>query len=677
MKKTKRLVLWIASLFLLCVVAVTIIIRILSDSTRLTPMENEWLNSNLNKVLNVSVVNDTNLFGTKGVGVFYDFISDFSSEYSLKVNPITYNTTESANGLSFGISNTLRSNQIGFYEDHYVLVGKTKELIYSEEYLKGKKVGMLNNNLSHVQDFLNVSLSVTSYNSRDDLLKALDAGEIGAMVVPRIEYMDVILSKGYQINYHFSSIPRYYVLSLDEEKDTNFSSVLKKYYSKWEKKRFESSFYQQEFQLFTQSLGISKTDVDKLQSITYYYGFVNTSPYEVLTGGNFGGIVASYLNEFSRFSGIDLKFKRYSNYKKLVSAIGSGDVNLYFEYYNFTSEGKDILSNIILSYDVLIPSSNPAVVSSMKSLQGNTIYVEDNTLLSSKLKSLSGIHVETYSGKKGLKAIIKKNGIIVMDHARSVYYQDNLLKNYSVRYASNLDASYALRSTANETFQKLFASYLNYLDDNRMMNIGMYHHAYTIKNGTILGTIAKYFIFVIVGFFLLFFVLYRSSKKIRLKNKVKKEDKIKLIDQLTSLKNRNYLNENIAIWNKNTIYPQTVIVADLNRLQEINDTAGYEQGDEQIKAAANILIKTQLDNSDVIRTDGNEFLIYLVGYQQKQITSYIYKLNREFKHLPYDFGASIGYSMIESDLKSIEDAINEAVEDVKKQKETKKEDKSL
>ena len=80
------------------------------------------------------------------------------------------------------------------------------------------------------------------------------------------------------------------------------------------------------------------------------------------------------------------------------------------------------------------------------------------------------------------------------------------------------------------------------------------------------------------------------------------------------------------------------------------------------------MIKTQLDNTDIIRTNGNEFIIYMVGYNQKQITSYIHKLNKDFKNLPYDYGACITYSMIDSDLKSVEDAINECVDDIKKQK---------
>ena len=144
---------------------------------------------------------------------------------------------------------------------------------------------------------------------------------------------------------------------------------------------------------------------------------------------------------------------------------------------------------------------------------------------------------------------------------------------------------------------------------------------------------------------------------------------MKFIDQLTSLKNRNFLNENIETWNNNTIYPQTIIVIDLNKVQEINDSYGYNEGDKQIKALANILVKTQLDNSEILRTDGNEFVIYLVGYNQKQVSNYIHKLNKEIKKLPYDFGAEFGFSMILDDIKTIEDALNEAIEDMKKNKE--------
>ena len=35
-------------------------------------------------------------------------------------------------------------------------------------------------------------------------------------------------------------------------------------------------------------------------------------------------------------------------------------------------------------------------------------------------------------------------------------------------------------------------------------------------------------------------------------------------------------------------------------------------------------------------------------------------VEKEMKNLPHDFGASVGYSMIEDDIKTLDDAINEA-----------------
>ena len=108
---------------------------------------------------------------------------------------------------------------------------------------------------------------------------------------------------------------------------------------------------------------------------------------------------------------------------------------------------------------------------------------------------------------------------------------------------------------------------------------------------------------------------------------------------------------------------------DINRVKELNDSFGHEEGDKQIQAVANILIRTQIDNSEIIRTDGNEFLVYLIEYSEKQVVSYIKKLMKEFKRLPHDYGVAIGYSMIFDDSKLIEDAFNEASEQMRENKD--------
>ena len=91
--------------------------------------------------------------------------------------------------------------------------------------------------------------------------------------------------------------------------------------------------------------------------------------------------------------------------------------------------------------------------------------------------------------------------------------------------------------------------------------------------------------------------------------------------------------------------------------------------DNLIIKASSILVNTQLENSEIIRTDGNEFLIYLVGYSEKQVDIYTKKLFKELKELPYDYGAGVGYSIIEDNIKSLDDAINEATLDMIASKE--------
>ena len=116
-------------------------------------------------------------------------------------------------------------------------------------------------------------------------------------------------------------------------------------------------------------------------------------------------------------------------------------------------------------------------------------------------------------------------------------------------------------------------------------------------------------------------------------------------------------------------HPQSIIIVDLNNIAYINDNYGHQEGDEVIKQAANILINNQMPNSDIIRTNGNEFLIYLVEYDEKQVASYIKKLTKEFKELAHGFGAAIGYSMITDGIKTIDDAVNEATLDMRNNKE--------
>ena len=54
-----------------------------SDENRLTAEERRWLNDNIANVQNVYVVNDVNVFGNLGEGIYYQFLEDFTKTETL------------------------------------------------------------------------------------------------------------------------------------------------------------------------------------------------------------------------------------------------------------------------------------------------------------------------------------------------------------------------------------------------------------------------------------------------------------------------------------------------------------------------------------------------------------------------------------------------------------------
>lgn len=667
MAKKVRLIFILFVGIIIVAVASLVVVNILNDENKLTVEENKWINNNLSTVLNVNVINDLDIFGKSGAGVFYDFLNDLGKEYNLKINPITYTSKDENITSGFIATNTKNDKFVEFYADNYVLLKKDYVYYNNIEAIKDIKIGVLKSDADYIKGYFNEDKNIEfkSFDTYDALKESFNK-DLDYIMVPKYELTSDILEKNYSVVYEFSDIKKYYGYYM---LDDNFSSVIKKYYNKWQNKKYKNAFNTNLKNTLVKSIKLSEVEQKELTSRIYNYGFVNNNPYEIILGGNYGGIVSVYLKNFSEMAGVDFKYIKYRTYKQLTNAINNNSVDLYFNYYNLTNNYQTITTNMDIKYYVIASRKNDIVVNSLNSLQNQTVYVMQDSIIYENLKNINGIDLKTYKKVSDLKKFAKSGAIAVVDYDTYLDVASTTLKDYSPRYANSLNIPYTFKVREDNAFTKLFKAYISLSDASMIRVEGLNSYKKTLDSGTILGTIAKYILYFLIIFVILIYALYKRARKIKISKKIKKEEKIRYIDQLTSLKNRNYLMENASSWNKNTIYPQAMVVVDLNRIQEINDTLGYEKGDAQIKAAANILIRTQLDNSDIVRTDGTEFLIYLVGYDERQVVSYIKKLTKELKNMPYDFGASIGHSMIDSDKKLVEDALNEAVEDMKIKKQ--------
>ena len=108
MKKFNKKVIFII-LIVVAIAAIlgTITYFILHDDDKLSVEEKEWLAANINNVQNVHVLNNVDVYGKNGSGVFYDFIESFEKEYGIDINIITYNSGESVDARAFKIVNNV------------------------------------------------------------------------------------------------------------------------------------------------------------------------------------------------------------------------------------------------------------------------------------------------------------------------------------------------------------------------------------------------------------------------------------------------------------------------------------------------------------------------------------------------------------------------------------------
>ena len=638
-------------------------------------LENRWIENNKNTVIDVSVVNDLPIFGDEGEGVFFDFLKDFEKDTSLKFNMIPYSINKSVSdeGYKFEINNktALKENELLFYTDNYVIISKDSEKLKKISDLQDSILGTLSTDLSIVKEYFkeNSKVIYNTYNNIENIVTALNNNDIKYAIVPKNIYIDIILKNNYFIVYNVSDIYTNYILSVNG-KEKVLNSIFNKYYIRWMREKYKSSYNTRMVDLYISEKNFDDVAKADFTSKDYVYGYVKNIPYETQINNDFIGYNSEMLDGFASSMGVSFKVKEYSSIEDLTKALNDGEVDIAFNYYKFNG----LTNNFDYSFSpydekvvVLTSMSNTeTTMNSYVSLKGKTVYMLDNKI-ADYIKSNNEIDIKRFKTTSSLFSSLNDDSIVILDYNTYDYYRNKELNNFKIIYEDEIDTEFnfiLVNSNKNKTFISLFKYYIS------SVNTDLYRSRALFKFSNDSKKINLTYVYFVIGIVVLTLFSIFYFKKRTISNKIKKEDKMRYVDHLTSLKNRHYLNQNYVKWQSNKIYPQAIIVININKIGHINDVYGHEEGDMVLKKAANILINNQLEQSDIVRTNGDEFLIYLVGYEEAKVITYMRRLYKEFKNLPYKFGASLGYSMILDDVKTIDDAINEAVLEIKTNKET-------
>lgn len=656
------------------------------EDTTLSLIDRRWIESNKNKVFDIAIVNNIPVFNYKGNGVFFDFISSIEKDTKLDFNPIAYNYgSEESNEYSFKITKELNDNDLLIYEDNYVLVGSNKDKYNNLSSITNVKIGVFENEIDLISKYINTNVSFQKYETIDELINAVTSTEdedgeiteadVNLIAIPKIAYLDKIIGeKSLNIVYNISDLKEYYVLSLGKEERLN--SIINKYFKKWYQESYDDVYKKYLNNNYFTFKGIDDTEKAKLKSKEYIYGFVDNAPYDLLNKDKLLGINSSIIKDFTDLAGAELKIEQYNNINSLINDFNSNNLDFIFNNYSNNEYKMDVFNTTSL-YDekvvVISNIKNNITVNSLNSIIDLDVLAVSGTKIENVLSN-NGNKVNKMNNLSELLQNIKENDIAVIDYDSYYYYSKNRLKDFKIDYEFILDDSYVytMRDISdNKLFNDYFDFYLSFINEKSIVNES-YVKLFQIKEEKEIDKVLVSLVSLVVILLILIVALKTiifSKKKKRRSLAMTKSEKLRYIDVLTSLKNRNYLNDHIEIWDENEVYPQTVVVIDLNNVAYINDNYGHQEGDNVIKDAANILIKNQLENTEIIRTNGNEFLIYMIGYEEKQVVSYLRKINKELKDLAHGFGAAAGYSMITDAIKTIDDAVNEATLDMRNNKE--------
>lgn len=82
-------------------------------------------------------------------------------------------------------------------------------------------------------------------------------------------------------------------------------------------------------------------------------------------------------------------------------------------------------------------------------------------------------------------------------------------------------------------------------------------------------------------------------------------------DELTSLYNRRFFQQQLLELNKTESLPLAIVAADVNGLKLVNDSFGHFTGDKLLKKVSEVLKKSFIKNAIITRFGGDEFVILL------------------------------------------------------------------
>lgn len=535
-----------------------------------------------------------------------------------------------------------------------------------------------------MQKYIYLSYDPVYYDDQTDLIEGLIQGEIDAAVFSGGSIIYKFLQEYPDIKYvaPIENIVSDLTLSVKKEEELLWSILNKEIEHLIKTGDIDRSIQKSEVAFIREIIGLTESEREWLESgevvsvgITKEYLPIDYYDYQ-----EYLGVSGAILSEIARITGMTVDYV-YSDFNTLHEELLDGGVDILNivrtdereEYLNFTmpySYERDIIVDLKSAEEVLdvygLEGKRVAVVDGF----WHEDYLRKNLLSVDIIKTLN-IEQSMQSVLEGQADYFIENPTVVKFYIAVNEYYDLVEKGVT---SSDSYLYYGVSKSMPE-LHGIINKTLPIIDIRSLQRKGYQSVPLIIdKTKEVKLWLIICLLIIVLGFIVI--CLKRALEDLiseRAMIEVYKERQIlEYTDVMTGLKNRNYYYKEIEAQVNENGQLLGVLMCDVDRLKYVNDTYGHPVGDQLIVEVAKLLERVVGEDGWPIRMGGDEFLVLLPTYTERQCIETQHRIEEEIKALSIetsqgvkiDIALSTGYAIRASEIETLEQVILRADNDM-------------
>ncbi len=433
----------------------------------------------------------------------------------------------------------------------------------------------------------------------------------------------------------------------------------------------EIKYYRKIMNLNEDELNYLKQDGKAVFGITKDY-----LPFDYYSDGEYLGISAEIIKEIGSKTGITFTYV-YDDFDTLYEKLKQGEIDI-LNIAKTEERSKHIIFPRAFSKerDIIVGRKDSLDVRDIFGLEDKKVAVINGfwhkEVLEKNLVNVNIIETNNIMESLNLVSIGKADYLIENPTVVRYYIGELELYNLCEKGVTNSDSYLYYGVNKDKVYlASIIDKVIPLLDIEELSKTGyaeIPHRQNIIKEERL--------VFIISGMAILLILLAILTYKIK-KDLIMEKKKIELLnareellytDTLTNLKNRNHYLTKVRDTIDEKVYPQTLIIADLNNLKIVNDKYGHQLGDELLKLFSRSLHQILPKSAYLYRYGGDEFYIILFEENTQSAETLIVKIREYLNENPIVISeedklipsVAFGYSYRQDNKKSIFELEKEA-----------------